>query len=211
MIIRGHRIFMWLVLQIITTTITITITMIILTITTILIIILHSLTFRSLLLHPLLLLPYKILHEQSPSLPSMSEVSIILPNSMRSSKIVLMNLFPLSAYKRANFLNEMLMLSLRISAHSYRILICTERIGVLILLMPRVVSALFLLISFRNMSKRSIEMVADLLPLTSIFPTRNSKLSIFTVFKNTTTSQKAKTFANLLSIISKLLSKMDSI
>ena len=165
----------------------------------------------SMILNPLLLLPYKILHKQSPSLLSMSEVSIIPPNSMRSCKTVLMNLFPLSAFKRPNFLNEMLMPSLRISAPPYRILICTERIGVLILLMPRVVSALFLLISFRNTSKRSIEMVADLLPLTSIFPTKNSKLSIFTVFKNTIISQKAKTFANLLSIISKLLSKMDSI
>src|SRR5437868_51162 len=207
MIIRGHRIFVWLVLQII---ITIT-TMIVMIIITILTTTLHSLIFRSILLQPLLLLPYKILHKQSPSLPSMSEVSIIPLNSMRSSRTVLMNRFPLSAFKRPNFLNEMLMPSLKILAPPYRILICTERIGVLILLMSRVVSALFLLISFRNMFKRSIEMVADLLPLTSIYPTKNSKLSIFTVFKNMIISQKAKTFANLLSIISKLLSKMDSI
>ena len=172
MIIRGHRIFVWLVLQII---ITIT-TMIVIITMTFLIIILQSFILRSPLLQPLLLLLYKTLHKQSPFLLLMLEELIILPNSMLSFRTVLMNPFLLSAFKRPNFQNEMLKPSLKISAPPYKILICTELIGVLILLMLRVVSALFLLTSFRNMSKRSIEMVADLLPLTSIFPTKNSKL-----------------------------------
>src|SRR5437016_3845864 len=129
MIIRGHRILLWLILQI-TTTIT---TMIIIIIITIFITILRSFNFRSSLLQLLLLLLYKTLHKQSPFLLLMLEESTILPNSMLSFRTVLMNPFLSSAFKRPNFLNEMLKPFLKISAPPYKIRICIMHIGVLTL------------------------------------------------------------------------------
>src|SRR4051812_30391397 len=109
MIVRGHRIFMWLIFLTITTTTIITI-MTTTTIITIIIIILtlNSLLFRSLLLHPFPLLLYKIPHKPSLLHLLMSEVLIIPLNSKRSYKTYSMNHFPLLVFKRLSFLSAML-------------------------------------------------------------------------------------------------------
>src|SRR5581483_6016111 len=141
--IRGHRIFMWLVLQMIII-VTITIIIITITITIIITIALQSLILRSFMLHPFLLLLYKTLHILFPLLPLMLEVSIILLNSMLSCRIVLKNPFPLSAFKKLNSLIAMPKLSSKTIMLLCKIPFCIAHIGVSTIPMLQEVFALCL-------------------------------------------------------------------